>query len=94
MIRTKCPKCGREDAVADYLTALPILCNGCGTRVTVGERIDSAPLFPPPPPRASAPPPPPPKPQPAPPPPPKAGGTGEHCRLLPIVRDRRVRPAH
>ncbi len=70
MIRTTCPKCGREGAVADYLAPLPILCNGCGTRVTVGDRIATSPLFPPPvapsPPKAVTPPPAPPKP-PAPP---------------------------
>lgn len=71
MIRTTCPKCGREDAVADYLAMLPIMCNGCGTRLTIGEKIAANPLFPPPvaPPPKAAPPPP----KPAPPPPlPKA----------------------
>ncbi|MFY7952964.1 MAG: RDD family protein [Armatimonadaceae bacterium] len=77
VIRTSCPKCGREAAVADYLAALPILCNGCGTRVTVGDRIDGGPLLappvdpPPPPPKVPPPPPPPPKVPPPPPPPPK-----------------------
>lgn len=67
MIRTTCPKCGREGAVADYLALLPILCNGCGTRVTAGDRLATVPLFPPPvapppPPKAVPPPPPPPPP--------------------------------
>ena len=76
VIRTSCPKCGREAAVADYLAALPILCNGCGTRVTVGDRIDGGPLLaplPPPPPPPKVPPPPPPPPPKVPPPAPPKG---------------------
>ncbi|MEO2090635.1 MAG: RDD family protein [Gemmataceae bacterium] len=74
MIRTTCPQCGREDAIAEYLASLPVLCKQCGQRVTMGEVL--APTRPPPPPAAKAPPPPLPPPAPpkvvAPPPPPPA----------------------
>ncbi len=71
MIRTTCPQCGREDAIAEYLASLPVLCKQCGHRVTMGEVL--APTKPPPP-VAKAPLPPPPAPSKvvAPPPPPPA----------------------
>ena len=71
MIRTTCPQCGREDAIAEYLASLPVLCKQCGQRVTMGEVL--APTKPPPP-VAKAPPPPPSAPPKvvAPPPPPPA----------------------
>ncbi len=64
MIRTSCPKCGREDAIAPYLAALPLLCKNCGTRVTTGDAQPALPLA------APAPAPPPVQPPPPPPPPP------------------------
>lgn len=49
VIRTTCPQCGREDAIADYLATLPVMCKTCGHRVTMGEAIVPAkPALPPP----------------------------------------------
>ncbi len=95
MIRTTCPQCGREDAIADYLASLPVLCKQCGHRVTMGEVI--APTKPPaaPPPVAKAPPPPPPPPPappkvvapPQPPPAPKPAPLPKPEPALPILAE-------
>lgn len=37
MIRFHCPKCGRESLLSNALIGVPLLCKGCGDRLTVPE---------------------------------------------------------
>jgi hypothetical protein len=73
VIRFTCPDCGRAYILADALAHLPIICKGCGRRLTVPEPTPEPPPEPPPKPkprpepaveRPAAPPKPPPTPEP------------------------------